>query len=59
VQIITNVGWYAAVNHKFLPPEAETESAEQIAARWSSEWEEGIETDEGGASLIRRRRLTA
>lgn len=45
VQIITNTGWYAAVDHKFLPPEAETESAEQIAARWLAEWHDGI----GGA----------
>ena len=43
VQIITNTGWYAAVDHKFLPPEAETESAEQIAARWLNEWPGGIE----------------
>jgi phosphotriesterase-related protein len=43
VQIITNTGWYAAVDHKFLPPEATTESAEQIAARWLAEWRGGIE----------------
>jgi phosphotriesterase-related protein len=43
VQIITNTGWYAAVDHKFLPPAAETESADQIAARWLSEWQDGIE----------------
>lgn len=43
VQIITNTGWYAAVDHKFLPPEAETESAEQIATRWMDEWHDGIE----------------
>lgn len=43
VQIVTNTGWYAAVNHKFLPPEARTETADQIAARWLREWSEGIE----------------
>lgn len=48
VRIITNTGWYAAVNHKFLPPEAETESAEKIAARWLAEWREGIREDSPG-----------
>lgn len=43
VQILTNTGWYAAVDHKFLPPEAATESEEQIAARWLKEWQGGIE----------------
>lgn len=45
VRIITNTGWYAAVDHKFLPPEAQTESAEKIAARWLAEWREGIRED--------------
>lgn len=43
VQILTNSGWYAAVDHKFLPGEAETESAEQIAARWLKEWQDGVD----------------
>lgn len=43
VQIITNTGWYAAVDHKFLPPGVQTESAEQIAAHWLNEWQGGIE----------------
>ncbi len=43
VQIISNTGWYAAVDHKFLPPEAEKESTEQIATRWLDEWHDGIE----------------
>lgn len=42
IQIVTNTGWYAAVNHKFLPAEAESESAEQIAERWLDEWTHGI-----------------
>ncbi len=50
VQIVTNTGWYAAVDHKFLPPEAGTESAEQIAARWLSEWRDGIVGAGGPAS---------
>jgi len=52
VQIVTNTGWYAAVNHKFLPPEAHTESAEQIAARWLAEWR-GIEGIGRQTKLIR------
>lgn len=43
LQVVTNTGWYAAVDHRFLPPEAHSESAEQIAARWWSEWTDGIE----------------
>jgi phosphotriesterase-related protein len=42
VQVIGNTGWYAAVDHRFLPPEAESESAEQIAARWLAEWHGSI-----------------
>ncbi len=42
VRIVTNTGWYAAVDHKFLPPEVEKESAEEIAARWLDEWEKGL-----------------
>src|SRR5688572_10825436 len=34
LNIITNTGYYGAVSEKFLPPQAYTESGEQIAARW-------------------------
>lgn len=43
VQIVTNTGWYAAVDHKFLPGEADTESAERIASYWLAEWYKGID----------------
>jgi len=43
LQIITNTGYYGAVNEKFLPPQAFTESSAQIADRWISEWLQGIE----------------
>lgn len=43
VRIITNTGWYAAVDHKYLPSEASTESASQIAERWLAEWKTGID----------------
>ncbi len=53
VQIVTNTGWYAAVNHKFLPPEAEAETAEQIAARWLDEWRNGIDGVGNPSAFIR------
>jgi len=43
VRIITNTGWYAAVDHKFLPPAALSETADQIAELWLAEWTDGIE----------------
>lgn len=43
VRIVTNSGWYAAVNHKYLPPEASSLGAEEIAALWLTEWRGGIE----------------
>ena len=43
VQIITNTGYYSAVNGKFLPNHAFTETAEEIAARWIDEAKNGIE----------------
>lgn len=42
LHIVTNTGWYAAVEHKYLPPEAHTETAEQIAKRWLGECADGI-----------------
>jgi predicted metal-dependent phosphotriesterase family hydrolase len=46
LQIITNTGYYGAVGEKFLPKHVYTESAEQIAARWITEWSGGIEGTE-------------
>lgn len=43
LHVVTNTGWYAAVNHRYLPPEAHTETADQIARRWLTEWQDGIE----------------
>ncbi|SKB73173.1 phosphotriesterase-related protein [Parapedobacter luteus] len=42
MHIITNTGYYGAAREKYLPPHAYTESAEQLAARWTTEWREGI-----------------
>ena len=43
LQIVTNTGYYGAVNNKYLPPHAFTETAEQLADRWIKEFEKGIE----------------
>ena len=42
LNIITNTGYYGAANYKFIPRHAYSESADQLAARWISEWENGI-----------------
>jgi phosphotriesterase-related protein len=42
LNIITNTGYYGAANYKFIPRHAFSESADQLAARWISEWENGI-----------------
>ena len=43
LDIWTTTGWYAARDHKYLPPEARTETAEQIARRWTREIERGVD----------------
>ncbi len=43
LNIITNTGYYGAANDKFVPAHAYQETAEQLAARWSREFEQGIE----------------
>jgi phosphotriesterase-related protein len=40
LRILTNTGLY---KEPYLPPYAFTETAEQLAARWTREWEDGIE----------------
>ncbi|MBN2009644.1 phosphotriesterase [candidate division KSB1 bacterium] len=40
--ILTNTGFYGAMNNKFIPKFAFTESADQLAARWIQEWQQGI-----------------
>ena len=39
VNIIFSVGLYGALNNRFIPPFAYTETAEQLAERWVDEWE--------------------
>lgn len=42
LNILTNTGYYGASNNKFIPRFAFIETADQLAKRWVSEWEEGI-----------------
>jgi phosphotriesterase-related protein len=43
LHIITNTGYYGAVENKYLPAWAFTESPEQLADRWINEFNDGIE----------------
>jgi phosphotriesterase-related protein len=43
IHIVTNTGYYGAVNEKYLPPQVYTETAEQLAQRWIDEFNNGIE----------------
>lgn len=43
LNILTNTGYYGASNNKYLPSQAFTETAEQLADRWIKEFNEGIE----------------
>lgn len=43
LQIVTNTGYYGAVNNKYLPAWAFTETAEQLSKRWIEEFENGID----------------
>jgi phosphotriesterase-related protein len=43
VQLITNTGYYGAgPDFKYLPAQARTETADQLADRWTREFEQGI-----------------
>ena len=43
LHILSNTGYYGAAKDKHLPRAAFTESAEQLAARWTREFERGID----------------
>ncbi len=43
IQIITNTGYYGAVNNKYLPPWAFTETDIQLSQRWIDDFEFGID----------------
>ena len=71
INIVTNTGYYGAVKHKFLPQYVSAESAEQIAARWIKEFENGIggtgikpgfiklSADEGPLSSLQKKTIEA
>ncbi|MEX0929756.1 MAG: hypothetical protein WDZ53_10140 [Balneolales bacterium] len=43
VQILTNTGYYGAVDNTFIPEHAHRETAKEIAYRWVDEFENGID----------------
>lgn len=43
LHILTNTGYYGAVNNRFIPAHAYNETAEEIAGRWIEEFESGID----------------
>lgn len=43
LQLVTNTGYYGAVQNKYLPQWAFTETSEQLAQRWINEFENGID----------------
>ena len=43
LHIVTNTGYYGAAGDKFLPRHAFTETVDQLADRWTREWERGID----------------
>jgi phosphotriesterase-related protein len=43
LNIITNTGFYGASDDKFVPRFAYKETADELAARWTAEWINGIE----------------
>lgn len=43
LRIVTNTGYYAARGGRHLPPHAFSATADELAARWTAEWEHGID----------------
>lgn len=43
IEIVTNSGWYAAANDRYVPPQAYDSTIEDIAAIWIDEFENGID----------------
>ncbi len=43
LQVLTNTGYYGAANDRYVPKHAFTETAGQIATRWTREWMESID----------------
>ena len=43
LRIVTNTGYYGAMGDRFVPSHAHRETAAQLAARWTAEFERGID----------------
>ena len=43
LKIVTNTGYYGAGKDKYVPKQAYEKTAEQLAAIWTGEWNEGID----------------
>lgn len=43
VRVVTNTGYYGAVDNRYLPRHVWTESAVELAERWLAEWRGGID----------------
>lgn len=43
LHIVTNTGYYGARNHQYLPAHVAAETPAQLAARWISEFKQGID----------------
>jgi phosphotriesterase-related protein len=71
LHLVTNTGYYGAAEDKFVPPHAYAETADQLAARWTAEFRDGIEgtgirpgmlkigVDKGRLSAIDRKLIVA
>ncbi|MDO8930672.1 MAG: phosphotriesterase [Bacteroidota bacterium] len=71
LNIITNTGLYGARDNKFIPGYAYSETAGELARRWITEWEEGIDctgikpgfikigVDNGNLSEMHKKLITA
>jgi phosphotriesterase-related protein len=53
IHIITNTGYYGAVNNRFIPAHALVESAEEISSRWIDEFENGIDGSDTRPGFIK------
>ena len=71
MQIVTNTGYYAAAQDRYVPSQAWEEEVDEIAAGWVREWTDGIDesgvrpgfiktaVDEGPLSAIDRKLVQA
>jgi phosphotriesterase-related protein len=53
LHMITNTGYYGAVNNKYLPVWTKEETDKQLASRWIREFKEGIENSDVRPGFIK------